>query len=150
MNARAASFALVLLGSVPAAAADRTFVERAAAPGPVHLLVFQDGGRFFALRTRLDAHARPALARGYSLFCGTWTVQPDGISVTSALAESFRYPALAADRAGPRTRTYTLNGATIDASGATLRADAERYARVPRLGIEAKRLDGIREVCARH
>ena len=52
MNARAASLALVLLAAVPAAAGDRTFAERGAAPGPVHLLVIQ-GGRFFALRTRV-------------------------------------------------------------------------------------------------
>lgn len=112
---------------------------------PVRLLALGRDGRAFTLRVRLRPGPHglaPDMAHGYQLFCGRWTSTSDGgLRMDEALLESYRYPALAVDRA-PRTRRLTPAGpGAFDDAGV-------RYAPLPRLAFDDAAQGRIRFTCA--
>ena len=112
---------------------------------PLRLLALGPDGRAFTLRVRLRAGPHglaPDMAQGYQLFCGRWTpMLGGGVRVDEALVESFRYPALAADRTPSSHRLSPIGRGAFDDAGV-------RYAPLLALAFDDAAQSRIRFTCA--
>lgn len=117
------------------------------------LLAFDSDGVTFRIRTTLAKTAagpKPELDRGYSLFCGNWrTSSKKTVVVTDHLAESYKYPALAADRVGEHRVTMTVTNAGGDGRPATAHSIERSYEPLAGLQLDAAAIDRLRFTCSR-
>lgn len=146
---------LIGAGAGATAPSPQVLVEQAAhrdAGRPkIELLVLESNQVMFRIRTTVTttrAGQKPELDRGYSLFCGEWHKgSQNTIAVTDRLAESYQYPALDADRAGPHNMMLTTTGTNSAGLPATASNADHRYAPVPRLQFDAAQIERIKFTC---
>ncbi|MDR3496934.1 MAG: hypothetical protein P4L82_20245 [Ancalomicrobiaceae bacterium] len=130
----------------------------ATSAGPRLLAIFDADGAFLSLEVRLApdraSHGlKPALDRGYRLYCGTWSHAGDGpVTVAATLLESYRYPATdAAKVLWQPSRQLAASGKPWGGLTTTLADDKASFAALPQLRLTDKQLQPFRLVCtARH